>query len=1238
MNRPAVLPSLVNSTAALLLLSDSLPFHNIAMSSSPEMTVTALCVHEKCVCVGARDGSVLIFDHDETLRQRIIGAAATGEVTAMAVSRSGALVAYSLSTGGVRLRSTAHADNGLSLHPNLLSLGPCRQVTSLFIVREGTIGDASVMCVDSMGALYVLRPRKAAAIWPLNASAAVDADAAVAVDVECLVLGSENTPETLLPAALAVERIHDITHELCLFGYSCPGASPCTVVAQWDGASFHVIYRWESAAPEVSVSLAWACTRRASPHLLLRASGSFVQVLAVAVAGAGSVGAEISCVCVAERRCDTFVFDTATWHGLHIVALAGRRLVVLSYPSLAVLVQVPVGTGRPVPRVANTSRSSLFSAADRLYVSAGGAEIVRAFLPAVDAVGAPPASDLPVTVDVRHRLEALTAAMVRQGQWLEALSVAAQHASPAAVGRDAPRLTAFSAQLVKRYVAVAVCHHARLLSPGYHVARAHLLPSPFPLASHFSLAAQASIEFCAAVGLTDSTLFTDVYDLFAAAHVDGYAAVAFLRAAAESVIDYPWLRALPRRVWAAMEEAVAEAEATTTDDDGTTSSSFTRAHFVACTLHVDYGQQEQQFANAAELAATLIKHGCALGYFKARAALDADYAAAFTDAWAHFLTTTDDEFGRELIRYVALVAAGQLHIYPRAASAAAMMVVTLPPPPAPDAIRLLLEAMLAEGGAKMHPLLQIDPANALSAVTAGIRTCPLDSKVPLLVRLFDAVLPAYIPLFFMHARADILAPSPGHVFPPHFIVAFLEWLAEELSCASTAVEADAVLSDVATTSSTPRTDESVIACLRRLNFWCAALSLVGAFDVSFFSAGLDAMLQVLLPVPATATVRSRAMARELFRFVEAHVTWLDPHADDARHFKAALAARLLALARVDGAATTALVARHLSASHADFLLLSEHTASDPALHFQLVRAAARATSALDADTFLYVWHLQLQFDPGAAFGFVVECETRRKVPLPLSELRTSLSLQSMDEAALDAFAVLLERCGDIEGSCSAAMMYLLAAVATGDDSNTDPTTNVVRALDCLYYICTTAAAERREPLWLCVLPRAWQVLGAHLDPLSKRPLSTWHPSAAAAAALFRLHAAMAAAVTPKALLVFLSAPPGSDVAMSCRHVRQTAYRVLCMAALSVNCAGLGTAISTHEKVKAFQSLARAQRRGRRYTAEASAAQDSEPLPERGNAAHAKKNHHEVALREAARFTTRFSALCRLPQISLPNHI
>jgi hypothetical protein len=92
--------------------------------------------------------------------------------------------------------------------------------------------------------------------------------------------------------------------------------------------------------------------------------------------------------------------------------------------------------------------------------------------------------------------------------------------------------------------------------------------------------------------------------------------------------------------------------------------------------------------------------------------------------------------------------------------------------------------------------------------------------------------------------------------------------------------------------------DSVVACLRRLDFWRAALLLVGKFDASYLAKGIDALL--LLPTPALS------MAREVFQFIEANVPLLDDDDDDdaLQHFKTALAARLLALARVDVARTT----------------------------------------------------------------------------------------------------------------------------------------------------------------------------------------------------------------------------------------------------------------------------------------------------------------------------------------------
>ena len=923
-------------------------------------------------------------------------------------------------------------------------------------------------------------------------------------------------------------------------------------------------------------------------------------------------------------------------------------MVVLNYPSLAVMETVPLGSERHVPRFTGAfwhehphprqrrRRPFLCGAAGRLYVSPCGTEVVRAFLPAADAVNAKKKPELPATVDVRHRLEAWTAVLARHGQWLEALAMAA-HA--AASGRDDARLASFLVQLVKRYVAVAVCHHARLLLPGYRRERPQAHLSPCLANQQFSLAAQASIEYCVALGLVmvNTTLFNDVYDLFAVTSVD--AAAAFLRATAYSVIDYPLLTALPRHVWAAMEDTAA--------DD-----------FVACALHADLSQQEKLFANTSELATVLLKRGCALGFFKARAALDPDdYASAFVEAWSyHAVTPATVELGRQLILFLQLVAAGQLGAYPRTATTTTTTTTTVVPP-APAAMRRLLETVFAaapgsQGEAMMCTLIQIDPDAALSAATAGIRACcPRDDKALslLLVQLFEAVPPHCVPAFFAHARDDILVPS-AHGYPPHFIEAFLEWLANTLRCAPTAAEADGIFRDVTELARHMQTSSpgSVVVCLRRLDFWRAALLLVGKFDASCLAKGIDALL--LLPTPALS------MAQEVFQFIEANVPLLDDDDDDdaLQHFKTALAARLLALARVDVARTTALVARHLSASHADFELLSKYTADDAALHFQLVRAAVDgAAGVLDADTFLYVWHLQMKYDPGAAFGFLVTCENK-DVQLPLVDLRASMGCSSdaaldAEVAALDAMALLLERCGDLDGSCSAAMRYLAAAVDYDDDDAA-----VVRALDCLHYICSTGAAG--ETLWLHFLPKAWTVLStSRLDELSTtRPLPTWHPSVAAATALFRLEVAMAASVSPQALLGYFMFRPSDDevevevdggAAVRSLRVRHTVHRVLRMATVSVDCAVLGATAAAREKVHAFNSLVQAQRRGQRRAptlvhaastvdgtcGASSKSSGSSSSSSSSVAAQAKRSHHEATLRDTARFAVRFSTPCCLPK-------
>jgi hypothetical protein len=281
----AVLPSPTEVETipnATLLLSDVLPFNNVAPSSSD---VTALCVHMCCVCVGTSDGDVLLFDHDETLRRRLSSVSAE-DVTAIAVSRSGALVAFGLSSGGVHLWSTAHADCGLSLCPATSPSGLHRRITSLFVVGDGPVGtdaSVSVLCVDSTGTLCVLRPRKVG--WP---------SATVAVDVECLVPGSPEASPSSSSSALAVERVGEDELHLVAFA-GPPGVSPsCTVVAQWDGGeSFHVFHRWKSApstTTQQSVSLAWGSRAATATHLLLRAAGSCIQVLAVAGTGARPIG------------------------------------------------------------------------------------------------------------------------------------------------------------------------------------------------------------------------------------------------------------------------------------------------------------------------------------------------------------------------------------------------------------------------------------------------------------------------------------------------------------------------------------------------------------------------------------------------------------------------------------------------------------------------------------------------------------------------------------------------------------------------------------------------------------------------------------------------------------------------------------------------------------------------------------------------------------------------------------
>jgi hypothetical protein len=387
-------------------------------------------------------------------------------------------------------------------------------------------------------------------------------------------------------------------------------------------------------------------------------------------------------------------------------------------------------------------------------------------------------------------------------------------------------------------------------------------------------------------------------------------------------------------------------------------------------------------------------------------------------------------------------------------------------------------------------------------------------------------------VFFFYAGDDVLASSVNFAYPVELVVAFADWLSHRLRCSRCAVEAGAISDKIlllATRELSVRSDvrfQAVEGCFRRLELWTAVLVYSSGadagsvapqdepsgFNAAVFRCGLDSLLAVAstnrekrasgssgpsdqgAEPPVAGRDDDDGDGDEVFRYIATQAMMLQrtrlsgrgdsptqatqiqiQSGDDGTWavFKALLAERLLQLARVGFSATSQLVAVHLSSSPAHMTLVAKHTARDPRLHFELLKAVLLTRlvvdtplrgehdeddedwgcAIIDAETFLYYWHLLLRFEPSGAYAFLIQCE-RAGLKYPASVLRTCLTLcvDNMrtdsgpaderqgnviggDVAALDAIALLLQWSGDIERSVDAGLRYLSVAM----EQRFDPT-------------------------------------------------------------------------------------------------------------------------------------------------------------------------------------------------------